>query len=114
MAPHHSDFEDLVRFFECVEDAERHLGIEFAAGVEGEGDNQKPLFPKDFLFTDKEDEFLEKYDGKVIEHIFRDKTTKRVYDTKKKACRIDVVYDDEARWNGNEMYSAPKLVTRGI
>lgn len=114
LTPNHSDFDDLVRFFECVEYAEQHLGIEFAAGVEGEGENQKPLFPNDYLSTDNEDEFLEKYDGKVIGHIFRVNNTKRVYDTKKKACRLDIVYDDQARWSGNEAYSEPKLVTRGI
>ena len=109
----YSEYDNLIRCMGCVEEAEHVFGIEFAAGVEYEGDVKKILFASDYLFTDKEDEFLEKYDGMVVETYFRDKNTNKVYDLTEYGCRLDITYDDESRHNGNEEFSNPKIVTKG-
>lgn len=109
----YSDYDQLVRTLGCIEDVEHKFGIEFASGVEYEGENRKILFASDYLFTDKEDEFLNKYDGMVVEHYFRDKKTKQVYDLNEGGCRLDIMYDSDYRYNGTEEFSNPKIVTKG-
>lgn len=109
----YNDYDELVRMLGCIENVEYKFGIEFAAGVEYEGDTKKILFASDYLFTDKEDDFLNKYDGMVEEHYFRDKKTKQIYDLNEGGCRLDIMYDSDHRYNGTEEFSNPKIVTKG-
>lgn len=110
----YTDHEDMVRVLGCIENVEHEFKIEFAAGVEYDGENKKLLFASDYLFTDKEDEFLDKYDGMVVEQYFRDKNTQKVYDLNEAGCRLDIMYDSDYRYNGTEQFSNPKIVTKGF
>lgn len=109
----YSDFDRLVNTLGCVEEVERVFNIEFAAGIEYEGDNKKIIFASDYLFKDKEDEYLEKYDGLVEPLYFRDKTTHKLYDLNLSGCRLDITYDDQARYSGDEDFCNPKIITKG-
>lgn len=109
----YSDLDRLVNTLGCFEEVERVFGIEFAAGVEETPEGIKLLFGSDYLFTPEEDVFLDKYDGMVVSQYFRDKTTKKIYNLHESGCRLDIIYDDEHRYNGNEEFSNPKIVTKG-
>lgn len=109
----HSDLESLVKTVGCFEDVEKVFGIEFAAGIENTEQGEKIIFGGDYLFTAEEDAFLEKYDGMVVTEYFRDKDTKKIYNLHESGCRLDIMYDEDYRHNGNEEFSNPKIITKG-
>lgn len=113
LSNYNSDLDSLVNTIGCYEDVESVFGIEFAAGIEEVNGQQKIIFASDYLFTDQEDQFLDKYDGMVVEQYFRHKDTKKLYNLNETGCRLDIMYDSDYRYNGSEQFSQPKIVTKG-
>lgn len=113
LSNYNSDLESLVRTIGCYENVESVFGIEFAAGIEEVEGQQKIIFASDYLFTDKEDEFLDKYDGMVVSEYFRDKESKKIFNLNETGCRLDIMYDNEYRYTGSEEFFNPKIVTKG-
>ena len=110
----YSEIDSMIRIMGCFEDIEHNFGIEFAAGVEYINDEKKIIFASDYLFTENEDYFLNKYDGMVEKSYFREKDSKKVYNLNEAGCRLDIMYDDEHRYNGSEQFYNPKIVTKGF
>lgn len=106
-------FNDLVRYIGSVEDVERIFGIEYAAGVEIENDIEKILFFSDYLDTEKEEEFLNKYDGKVENTYFRIKDSGEIINLNEKGCKLEITHDANYRYNGTEEFINPKIITKG-
>lgn len=113
LSKYQSDLDSLVNTIGCYEEVERHFGIEFAAGIEEFDGKEHIVFASDYLFTDKEDEFLNKYDGMVVEQYLRNKQTKKIYNLNESSCRLDIMYDDEYHYNGGEQFYNPKIITKG-
>ena len=109
-----STFLDLIKFFDSVENIEHIFDIEFACGIETVDDKQKAIFLSDHLFTETEDEILEKYDGNVISHLFRINSTKKIIDVTVTPCRFDILYDPDYVQNNSQEFSDPKIITKGI
>ena len=103
------EIKELVKFFECIEGIEFAFNLEFAGGVE-EG---VPKFLSVAQANGTEDDYLEKYDGEVIEYFVRLENG-TVLDTRKKPCRLDFAYNENYRHEGAEMITNMKIVTRGI
>ena len=110
-----TDLDELRATIGCYEDVERVFNIEFASAIEKNGSEITVIFASDFLGTEKEDEFLEKYDGKVYQTIFRDKTTKKLYNSKLSNYRFDIVthenYEDY-HYTGMEKFTNPKIIKK--
>lgn len=99
------DFHHMIRVFQGVEEIERIFGIEFAAGVyDGE-----IIFASDFLDTFQEDAFLEKYDGCVVENIFRINTTRKIVNLNEILCYAEVIHDAFYMYSGSDQFSSPKF-----
>lgn len=106
------DFNSLVSYIGSVEDIEEIFGIEYAAGVEVEDDIEKVLFFSDYLDTDKEEDFLNKYDGKVEHTYFRIKDTGEIINLNEKGCRFEITRDAYYRYNGTPEFTDPKIITK--
>ena len=114
LSKYNSDLDSLVRTIGCYENVESVFGIEFAAGIEEINGVPTIMFASDYLFTDQEDQFLDKYDGMVLEECFRDKDTKKLYNLNETGCRLDIIYDSDYHYTGGEQFSHPKIVTKGF
>lgn len=84
-------FKELQDFMSGVENIERVFNVEFAAG-EKDGEF---LFYSDFLNTEKEDMFLNEFDGFVLYSVFRYKN--KVINTSITPVIFEVYYDDIER-----------------
>lgn len=109
-----SEFNEMFSYFNCIEQLEFCLGLEFALGVEIVNGDNRFVFLKDVMNSENpEDQALfEKYDGEMIETCFRDKAG-NVYDLDTTNCRIDFTYNENPRATDGELVSNVKVVTRG-
>lgn len=103
LTKHDNQIDDLANMY-SYEYIERLFQIEFACGIE----NSAPLF-----LSDLDGGLLEKYDGKVIDYIFRN-ATGEIFDTTQTACRFDIMYDDENVSSVHDEISNAKITRRGI